>query len=139
MSCVTTTEVSLQTTERDAQVAEVDGTITDIVVNVTATHTFAGDLHISITSAEDTFVMLSSKNGLGNDNYTNTTFDDDAATPISDADAPFTGTFAPDEALSQMLGETVEGTWHFAISDTNAIDDGTMDAFRAAICVTPTE
>ena len=50
-------------------------------------------------------------------NYTNTMFDDAAATSITAGVAPFTGTFRPEENLAQLNGLPVAGTWTLRVTD----------------------
>ena len=59
------------------------------------THTFDGDLVIALTSPAGTTVTLANRNGGGGDNFTNTVFDDEAATSLASGAAPFTGSFMP--------------------------------------------
>jgi hypothetical protein len=63
-------------------------------------------------------VDLSSGNGGSGDNYTNTTFDDEAATAITAGSPPFTGNFRPEVALSAFDGQLPGGTWTLTIQDT---------------------
>ena len=55
--------------------------IRDVNVNLALTHTFDGDLFIVLVAPDGTTVTLSNQNGGSGDNYTGTTFDDQAGTP----------------------------------------------------------
>ena len=56
-------------------------------------------------------MRLTNRNGGSGDNFTNTVFDDEAATSITAGAAPFTGSFRPVDALSAFDGQTVQGPW----------------------------
>jgi gliding motility-associated-like protein len=108
--------------------------ITDVNVTVNITHTFTGDLTLILTGPSGTSVILSAENGGGGDNFTNTVFDDDAEDPISEAGAPFTGSFIPDEALSAFIGENSGGQWTLNVADNAGFDTGTIDSWSLDIC-----
>jgi len=52
-------------------------------------------------------------------NFTNTTFDDNATTPIENGGAPFFGTFNPQLPLSAFAGENAQGTWVLLIQNNS--------------------
>ncbi|MEL6836493.1 MAG: proprotein convertase P-domain-containing protein, partial [Bacteroidota bacterium] len=64
-------------------------------VELDITHTWDGDLEITLISPATTRLTLSDGNGGSGDNYTGTIFDDAAATCITAGSPPFTGTFLP--------------------------------------------
>ena len=51
-------------------------TVAKLKVTVNITHTFDGDLKLTLISPSGSRVVLSDRNGNGGDNYTNTVFDD---------------------------------------------------------------
>ncbi|SNZ02007.1 proprotein convertase P-domain-containing protein [Flagellimonas pacifica] len=110
------------------------GTITDVIVTLDITHTWDEDMDISLTSPGGTTVLLSSDNGGSGDNYTNTIFDDAAATAITSGSAPFTGTFSPEGSLSDFDGEDPSGTWTLSIFDDFNGDTGTLNSFSIQVC-----
>jgi subtilisin-like proprotein convertase family protein len=58
-------------------------------------------------------------------------FDDTAATPFAEAtvdDAPYTGTWRPDEPLADLLFGSVDGTWTFHVEDAAPADTGSIRA-----------
>ena len=77
--------------------------------------------------------MLSNRRGGNGQNYTNTVFDDEAATPISSGTAPFTGTFRPDSPLSAADGINAAGTWTLKVVDQANVDVGTIDNFTLSL------
>ena len=100
--------------------------VADVNVTIDIAHTFAPDLVITLISPAGTRVILTNQNGFGGPNYTNTTFDDQAAIPIGAGIEPFTGTFRPDEALSGFIGQAPNGTWQLEIDDVLLADVGTL-------------
>ncbi len=52
-------------------------------------------------------------------NFSSTTFDDRAATPIEEGGAPFFGTFTPQEPLSDFAGLNAQGTWVLIIQNSS--------------------
>ena len=73
-----------------------------------------------------TQVILSNNYGSGGDNFTNTWFDDEAATLISAGAAPFTGSFRPDAALTAFDGKTANGVWTLKVVDSVGVDTGSI-------------
>ena len=62
--------------------------VADVNVTLTAYHTWDADLDIYLISPDGTEVELSTDNGSLGDNYIDTTFDDEASTPITSGSAP---------------------------------------------------
>ena len=92
-------------------------TVQDVDVNVNITHTWDGDLVLSLITPTGTVVPLSNRRGSSGDNYTNTVFSDEAATPISGGSPPFTGSFRPESPLSVADGGSSLGAWRFKVVD----------------------
>ena len=109
-----------------------DNVIEDVDVTVNVTHTFDGDLVLSLIGPDGTEVVLSDRQGGSGNNFTNTTFDDEASTPISGGSAPFTGSFRPDESLTAFDGQVPAGTWRFRVEDQAGADVGTIDSWSIA-------
>jgi subtilisin-like proprotein convertase family protein len=111
--------------------------ITDINVLINITHTWDADLDIFIVSPEGTSVELTTDNGGDGNNYTNTIFDQEAATSIITGSAPFTGSFIPEGNLSILNGEASAGDWTLRVVDDSGQDIGTLNAFQLQICGMP--
>lgn len=137
--------------------------IFDVNATLNITHTFTGDVQVTLTSPAGTVVTLSSNNGGGNDNvFAGTTFNDNAD-PANQV--PFTGnTFAasnlvtdraytnlvtatplvPEEPLGAFIGENPNGIWTLRVSDNGAGDAGTLNSWSLDIttstcpCISPT-
>ena len=118
------------------------GEVSDVNVSVRLDHTFDGDLQLQLISPDGTIVMLSDGNGGSGDNYgtgandcsgTHTVFDDSAATVITGGTPPYAGSFQPESPLSAMVGDNVTGGWILRITDTAALDTGTVGCVQIEI------
>lgn len=96
-------------------------------VCINLTHTWDSDLNIYIIAPDGTSGMLSLGNGGSDDNYTNTCFNTNASVSITQANAPFTGTFIPQGQMGMVNnGQNGNGTWKIRLVDTYPADAGTM-------------
>ncbi len=118
------------------------GAIQDINARIRLNHTFDGDLVIRLIHPDGTEVILSNNRGAGGDNFgtggnncsgTKTVFDDEAGTTIGSGIAPFAGSFRPDNPLSAFDGKPTNGQWKLRISDTAALDVGTVGCLELEI------
>jgi subtilisin-like proprotein convertase family protein len=109
--------------------------VSDVNVQVRLTHTFVGDLQLALIAPDGTRVRLATNRGGFGDNFTNTTFDDSAATSIGDPGAlpPFTGSFRPEEPLAGFIGRAGGGAWQLEIVDGSSGDTGTLEAWSLSI------
>ena len=107
------------------------GRIKDLDVTIPAiAHSWVGDLVIDITGPDGTTVRLADHPGgpdNSDDNFTNTIFDDQAGTAISQGTAPYTGNFKPqNDQLSRFNGKSRRGTWTLRVRDLFDGDTGTL-------------
>ncbi len=100
---------------------------TTISLCLNLTHTWDADLSISLVCPGGTVIDLSSNNGSSGDNYTNTCFSATAATAITAGSAPFTGTFTPEQAFSNLMGCLANGTWTLKVKDGSGGDVGLLN------------
>jgi subtilisin-like proprotein convertase family protein len=124
--------------------------IGDLNVRVNIVHTFDGDLDFVLLPPGGTeYIHLASDVGGGGDNFTNTVFDDQAATSITAGTAPFTGSFRPEGGaasfdasatfslnsltplanLGSVNGRSSLGSWTLVIDDDAAGDVGALTEF----------
>ncbi|MGD9564288.1 MAG: ice-binding family protein, partial [Pyrinomonadaceae bacterium] len=110
-------------------------TIIDVDARVRLNHTWDQDVDINLLHPDSTTIDLSSDNGGTADNYgtgpnscagTPTTFDDEAAGPITGGTAPFAGSYQPEQALSAFDGKSMNGNWQFDVTDDEDILSGTV-------------
>src|SRR5262249_1027307 len=110
-----------------------DITIADLNVQVHLTHTNDSNLYIHLRGPDGTDVVLTNRRGGSGNNYWVTVFDDEAATPVSTGQAPFTGSFRPDGALSAFDGKNARGTWQLWVEDRAAGNTGVLHYFTLFI------
>ena len=116
-----------------------DVSITDLDVNLNISHTFVGDLIITIKSPTGTMATIVDRIGAppgtfgcsGNDILA--TLDDEAATPVENECAgavpTINGSFTPNNTLSIFDGESTMGLWELTVSDNAAADTGTINSW----------
>ncbi|MGM0588268.1 MAG: T9SS type A sorting domain-containing protein [Bacteroidota bacterium] len=76
------------------------------------------ELTVEFGLPDDTTIVLTNMNGPDSaGSYTNTTFDQEASTPITEGSVPFTGTFKPEEDLSYFNGEALYQEWMLKLVD----------------------
>ena len=114
-----------------------DFDITDLNVNLDITHTWMGDLAVTLTAPDGvTTVQLTDRPGFpatlfgcnNVDPAINVDLDDEAVATIEDScPEPYVGMFIPNEALSAFDGMSTLGTWTLNISDNVGGDTGTLE------------
>lgn len=114
-------------------------TILDLDVGITLTHSNVFDLQISLRSPDGTTLSLNAYNPYNEffqgADYSQTVFDDEARTPIGQAQPPFTGRFRPNNGglLEIFDQQDAYGQWHLQIYDAYYHDTGTLDSFELTI------
>jgi hypothetical protein len=127
------------------------GKIKDVNVGVRITHPFAADLELYLATPRGVINLSHDVGGSGN-NYGNgfagcsgglTTFDSQTPTSIATPglQAPFVGSYAPEEGLNLLNGlgdkKATNATWSLlAMDDNNQHGAGTVDCFRLTISAT---
>eukprot|EP01095_Lingulamoeba_sp_RSL-Kostka_P000241 TRINITY_DN1036_c2_g1_i2.p1 TRINITY_DN1036_c2_g1~~TRINITY_DN1036_c2_g1_i2.p1 ORF type:complete len:2659 (+),score=1056.81 TRINITY_DN1036_c2_g1_i2:42-8018(+) len=102
----------------DEIVVDMNGNIEDITVNVQLSHTFLGDVEMSLQSPSGTFVRLMDNQCGTLDDYFGT-FQDGGGDICNDENPA-----APVDPLSNFHGEPASGTWTLVIDDTFPYDIG---------------
>lgn len=103
--------------------------IVDVNVTLDVTHTYDGEVEIFLIAPGGQRVELSTRNGRSGNDYNGTTFDDEAATGISQSTSPFAGVFRPEGSLSILRGSTPSGEWKLEIRDVASGDIGTLNSW----------
>lgn len=117
-----------------------DHVIRGITVRIAIEHAFDSDLIVSLISPNGTTIRLVERRGGGAHNFQDTVFDDAAATPIASGQAPFIGSYRPEEALSVFLNKRSAGAWTLKVQDVEAQDVGQITSwslnlvFPDAVC-----
>lgn len=107
--------------------------VADVNVTVNITHSFDSDLILKLIAPDNTTIILSNKEGGSGHDYTGTTFDSQAVTPITSGASPFTGSFQPEQSLDGLNNKPVNGNWTLNVADTSAIDTGTLNSWSLAL------
>ena len=100
--------------ERTLAVAQA-GQIRDIDVSVDITHSYIGDLSVTLVSPAGTRVALHSRSGGSQDNIVTT----------------YKSTAVP--ALVALRGQTLQGTWKLQVIDLEAVDAGKLNRWALKI------
>ena len=113
-------------------------TILDLDVSISLTHSNVSDLQIFLQSPEGTTLCLNTYDFdefFKGADYSQTIFDDEAQTPIGQAEPPFTGRFRPDasDGLEVFNGQDAYGSWRLQIYDAYHLDTGTLDSFELTL------
>ncbi|NLY00379.1 MAG: S8 family serine peptidase, partial [Rhodopirellula sp.] len=106
-----------------------DITISDLDVWLDIDHTWDNDVRFYLVGPGDDLqdhVVLSSFRGGGGDGYRNTRFDDEATLSVTQATAPFTGSYRPEEPLAAFDGRSARGRWALVVQDAVAFDRGDL-------------
>ncbi|APR80178.1 Multiple EGF-like-domain protein 3 precursor [Minicystis rosea] len=111
------------------------GSVQNVFLQFSITHTFDGDIDLSLISPAGTTLDVTSDNGSTGDNYTNTILNDACTTSVTSGSAPFTGCFKPETAFSTLNGQAANGTWTLKVVDDANSDTGTLTAWALALCV----
>lgn len=106
-----------------------DHIIIDLDVTINIVHTYDSDMTIWLQTPWQDRVVLADANGGSGDNFTNTRFDDEAATAIGGGTAPFTGSFRPIDPLTIADASSTIGTWTLIVYDAWAADTGHITSF----------
>ncbi len=119
------------------------GTITDLDVSLSTTHTYVGDLIFTLThNTTGTSVVLIDRPGFTgtgfgcDDDDVEATMDDEASLPVEDecgSTPALAGLLIPQEALSAFDGEDIAGQWTLNVSDNAGQDTGSVQEW----CLVP--
>jgi len=124
----------------DAEIEVPDNlTIADLDIGISLTHDSVFDLQIIIESPSGTTATLNMYNPsdeyIEGEDYIDTIFDDEAESPIGEAEPPFPGRYQPEDPLSVFDGEDAQGTWRLHIYDAYYADTGSLDSFELIITI----
>jgi subtilisin-like proprotein convertase family protein len=118
------------------------GTVLSVTASLRLNHENDADLDIYLVDPLGNGVELSTDNGgTGNDygtgtndcSGTPTSFGDSSGISIVDGTAPFTGSYEPEEPLSNFIGNAMAGTWKLKIIDDAAVNSGVIGCFQLTL------
>jgi len=107
--------------------------VNEAFVTIDITHSYTNDLSIKLRSPDGEEISLVSFQGGSGDNFEMTELSDSASTSIQNGNPPFTGSFIPQEPLSNLSGKDVNGTWTLIVSDTANLDGGQLNFWKLCI------
>lgn len=108
---------------------EDDRPVGDVNVTVNLTHPLAEQLSLTLVSPQGSHIPLVNQTDAIGANFRDTTFNDQAASALVGAPAPFTGVFRPDAPLAVLNGESASGSWYLVATDTISGTTGTLDSW----------
>jgi VCBS repeat-containing protein len=115
--------------------------ITDVNVGLNISHTWVGDVQVTLTSPGGTTLTLVDRVGYPfpnalcgrSSNHITTTLDDSAATPVENSNPPTGPTYSPNQPLSGLNGQTANGTWTLTVRDFSLGVTGTINSWSLII------
>lgn len=100
--------------QSDLTITGTGATVTaNFSVDVDITHTYIGDLEVTIESPAGTMVILHDNSGGTTDNLVGN----------------YPGTLTPAQPLSTLIGENLDGTWILHVTDSATGDTGTLNTW----------
>jgi subtilisin-like proprotein convertase family protein len=93
------------------------GTVAGVKVKVGITHTYQGDLQVTLIAPDGTSVILHNMTGGGTDNL-NTVYPD---------------LTVPAQSLNALIGHGITGAWKLKVADLAAVDTGTLNSWTLSI------
>jgi subtilisin-like proprotein convertase family protein len=93
------------------------------------THTFDGDLLITLISPSGTRVVLSNRAAAAATTSSTRSSTTPQRRPSQRGAAPFTGSFKPDGVLGTLAGQNADGNWQLEINDQASGDSGTLNSW----------
>ena len=115
----------LQFTYDTISVNQASKIINKAKVNLTIYHPNDGDLVIQFQGPNG-MINLSQGNGSSGANYINTTFDDSASLSITQSSPPYTGSYRPQNPLSQFNNQPASWNWILRVFDTHTGNQGSL-------------
>ncbi|WP_272150411.1 proprotein convertase P-domain-containing protein, partial [Tenacibaculum aiptasiae] len=111
-------------------------TLVDVNVLVDITHTWNSDVDMFLRHPDGTFVELFTDIGGSGNDFSNVTFDDEAASVPPGGTVNLSGSYQPEGDLSTLDGKNSAGTWSLYIRDDAGGDLGVLNTFRLNLCQT---
>lgn len=112
--------------------------VSDVNATMSLSHTYDSDLTITLIAPDGTRVLLVNRKGGENNDFVDTTLDDQASLAISQGAAPFTGSFRPETPLNVLNGRDPNGTWTLEVNDAALDDEGILTNWSLTITTYPT-
>ncbi|MBN2473342.1 MAG: proprotein convertase P-domain-containing protein [Pirellulales bacterium] len=125
----------VRTVASEITVAGLVGLVLHVNIGLHIAHPYDSDLDVYLISPAGTRVELFTDVGGDGDDFFETSLDDDASISITEAAAPFTGTFRPEGTLADFLHEDPNGIWTLEVTDDAGGDLGRLEGWALALLV----
>ena len=111
-----------------------------VKVHVDISHTWVGDMTISLQSPQGQRVKLIQSPTCGEGDDIDAIFDDlgAAVNCVAGVAPTLSGTVRPQESLAQFANRNSAGTWTLVVEDPFNNDGGSINGFELEFCTTPT-
>lgn len=128
------------TIQSTVEVTELTGAVVDDVeVTVDVTHSWTGDLVMSLLGPDGTEALLVDRRGGFRDDFRGTIFRADAPNSIASGRAPFRGSFRPEGDLTIFQGKAAQGSWTLRIEDKARQDGGALNRWSLGLTTNAVE
>lgn len=119
--------------------SQIDTTFGLISVCLAITHTYVGDLKITLKAPDNTVIALATHIGGGGDDFTSTCLAEDGLNGYLAAGVPpYTGSYFPEQSLNLLNnGMMVNGQWELCITDAVPADMGTLNFASITFAANP--
>ncbi|MEZ4293879.1 MAG: DUF4215 domain-containing protein [Polyangiaceae bacterium] len=115
----------------------IPGTINKVAVLYDITHTYDGDMDISINKTGGPLLDICSDNGGTGENFTSTILDSTCASPVTSGSAPFSACYTPETSLATYNNTSALTGWTLTCDDDAGGDLGTLNFWKMVMCLTP--
>ncbi len=109
----------------------------DVNVTLNISHTWDGDLEMTLIGPDDTLSTLAYKlvkSDTDNQNFLGTMLDDEADLHMWFGTPPYTGRFRPYEDFGAFITKRSNGAWRLEIIDHAAGDTGILQNWQLELC-----
>lgn len=121
--------ITNNSTTSDYIVIEENGTIEDIEATFDIVHSATQELRLILAAPDNTGVLLVDRGTTSGPNFTQTTFDEQAAMNIDQGQSPYTGRFRPKFSFEPFAGKEIKGEWKLRISESGPQPAGTLNSW----------
>ena len=107
--------------------------ITEISLDLDISHTWIGDLNVSLNTPAGEFVVIPQSFGCANDNIDATFIDGGDPLACTANNPSVTGTVEPADPFAALVGSSAVGDFSLTVSDDVGGDEGTLNSFAINI------
>ena len=110
--------------------------VSDVTVTLSITAPDASSLTLTLISPSGSRILLANREPFpfaGGQDYSSTTFSDQASLSINQGFAPFSGSFRPVSSLAQLAGQVPGGTWRLEVTSSQSPLSATLTSWSLSI------